>query len=107
MKRPGPGGPISGQIASVLTKNRGYIGPMLAPFSRLTTVCAAAAVLVAYSAAAQTPATDKPGDKPVAKPVAQPAAKPAAKVTTTADVFPTVGEDLLNLGEDDIPDFLK
>ena len=42
---------------------------MLAPFSRLTTACAAAAVLVAFSAAAQTPATDKPGDKPVAKPV--------------------------------------
>ena len=69
MKRPGPGGPISGQIASVLTKNRGYIGPMLASLSRLTTACAAAAVLVAFSAAAQTPATDKPGDKPVAKPV--------------------------------------
>ena len=38
-------------------------------YGALSAACAGAAVLIAFSAAAQTPATDKPGDKPVAKPV--------------------------------------
>lgn len=33
--------------------------------------------------------------------------RPATSVTTTADIFPSAGDDFLPLGEDDIPDFLK
>jgi len=63
---------MSFDFASVLTKNRGYIGPMSLSLPRLFAVCSTALALFAVSAVAQTTIADKPGEKSAIKPVRQP-----------------------------------
>ena len=57
---------ITGEFASVLTKNRGYIGAMISPsLRRLAVLLAVGCSSLASLAVAQTPAVDKPAVKPV------------------------------------------
>jgi len=54
------------EFASVLTKNRGYIGAMVSPLlRRLAVVLAVGCAGLSALASAQTPAADKPAVKPV------------------------------------------